>query len=141
MNNKKAATLWSFWLIAGIALIWNVLGAINFLVQMNPEMLQAYRESERIIIENRPLWATSGFALAVFAGSLSSLLLLLKKQAAFYGFVMSLVGVIITMIHSLSSGIDFGFGEILGIILMPILVAVFLIWYAKWVQKQAWFNS
>ncbi len=138
MNNKKTHTHWSFWLIAGIGLVWNTLGAINFLVQMNPEMLQAYRESERIMIENRPLWATAGFALAVFSGSLGSLLLLFKKQAAFYALVVSLLGVLITMVHSLSSGIHFGLGEVLGIILLPILVAVFLVWYANRVKSQGW---
>ena len=129
---------WSFWVIGVIALIWNLLGSVNFVVQMNPEMLSAYPESERAIIEGRPLWATGAFALGVLGGALGCVLLLLKKSIAFYVFIASLVGVIVTMIHTLTVGIGFGVGEILGIILMPVAVAALLIWYAKLAEKKGW---
>ncbi len=128
----------SFWIIGAVALVWNVMGVINFFVQMNPDMLAAYRESERAIIENRPAWATVAFAITVFGGSLGCLLLLLRKSVAYYLFIASLLGVIVTMTHTLGAGIDFGLGEILGIILMPLVVAAFLIWYSKQVQSKGW---
>jgi len=132
MNDKTVAGVhWSFWLIGAVALIWNVLGVVNFFVQMNPDMLAAYRESERAIIEGRPAWATAAFAVAVFGGALGCLLLLLRKSVAYYLFIASLLGVIVAMIHTLGGGIDFGLGEILGIIVMPLVVAAFLIWYSK----------
>lgn len=129
---------WSFWVIGAIALIWNVMGSISFFVQMNPEMLAQYRESERAIVEGRPVWATVGFAIAVFGGAFGSLLLLLRKSFAFYLFIASLLGVIVTMAHALGVGIDFGLGEILGIILMPLIVAAFLIWYSKYTVRTGW---
>lgn len=139
MGNKTAATVhWSFWLISIITLVWNVMGAINFVVQMFPEMISAYRESERAIIQGRPLWATIGFAVAVFGGSLGSFFLLLKKPVSYYFFVASLLAVIVTTAHTLSMGISFGIVEMFGIILMPLAVAVFLIWYARYVQRRAW---
>ncbi len=141
MNNKPVMSVhWSFWVVSAIALIWNVMGVINFFVQMNPDVLDAYRESERAIIEGRPTWATGAFAIAVFGGALGSLLLLLRKSAAFYVFIASLLGVIVTMIHTLGVGIDFGLGEILGIILMPLVVAAFLIWYAKQAESKGWIS-
>ena len=82
-------------------------------------LLTTYRESEHAIIEGRPTWATGGFAIAVFGGALGCLLLLLRKSAAYYLFIASLLGVVVTMLHTLGIGIDFGLGEILGIILMP----------------------
>jgi len=129
---------WSFWLIGIVALVWNVGGVINYFVQMNPEMLDAYRESERAIIEGRPAWATGAFAIAVFGGALGCLLLLLRKSVATYVFIASLLGVIVTMIHTLGVDIDFGPGEILGIVLMPIVLAVFLIWYSKYTESKGW---
>jgi len=141
MNDENVGGVhWSFWAIGAIALIWNVMGAINFFVQINPDMLAAYRESERAIIEGRPAWATGAFAIAVFGGTLGSLLLLLRKSAAYYLFVASLLGVIATMIHTLGVGIDFSFGEILGIILMPLMVAAFLIWYSKQAKSKGWIS-
>lgn len=129
---------WSFWAIGAVSLIWNVLSVVNFFVQMNPSMLEAYRESERAIVENRPLWATAMFAVAVFAGTLGSAALLVRKTLAFSLFIVSLVGVVGTMVHSLSLGIEFGVGEVLGIILLPLLVPAFLIWYSTFAARQGW---
>ncbi len=141
MNDKTVGGVHgSFWIIGVVALIWNVMGVINFIVQMNPDVLTAYRESERAIVEGRPVWATGGFAIAVFGGVLGCLLLLLRKSAAYYLFIASLLGVIVTMTHTLGVGIDFGLGEILGIILMPLVVAAFLIWYSKQARSKGWFS-
>ncbi len=141
MNDETVGGVhWSFWAIGAVALIWNVMGVINFFVQMNPDVLTAYRESEREIVEGRPAWATGGFAIAVFGGALGCLLLLLRKSAAYYLFIASLLGVIVTMTHILGVGIDFGLGEILGIILMPLVVAAFLIWYSKWAESKGWIS-
>jgi len=141
MNDKTVGGVpRSFWIVGAVALIWNVMGLINFFVQMNPDALAAYRESERAIIEGRPAWATGAFAIAVFSGSLGGLLLLLRKSAAFYVFIASLLGVIVTTIHTLGVGIDFGLGEILGIILMPLVVAAFLIWYSKQAESKGWIS-
>ncbi len=139
MNDKAVGSVhWSFWLIGAVMLIWNVMGCINFFVQMNPDVLAAYHESERAIVEGRPIWATGAFAIAVFGGALGCLLLLLRKSAAYYLFIASLLGVIVTMTHTLGVGIDFGLGEILGIILMPLVVAAFLIWYSKQAETKGW---
>jgi hypothetical protein len=89
-----------------------------------PELIgPAMRSSRR----NRHAWATGGFAIAVFGGTLGCLLLLLRRSAAYNLFIALLLGVIVTMTHALGVGIDFGLGEILGIILMPLAVAAFLI--------------
>lgn len=139
MSDEDVSTVhWSFWAISAVALIWNVMGAINFFMQMNPEMIVSYRPTERAIIEGRPLWATSGFAIAVFGGALGCILLLLRMALATWLFIPSLLGVVATMIHTLGIGIDFGLGEILGIILMPLAVATFLVWYAKLAESKGW---
>ncbi len=141
MNDEIVGVVnWRFWTIAAVALIWNAMGVINFFVQMNPDVLSAYRESERAIVEGRPAWATGGFAIAVFGGALGCLLLLLRKSAAYYLFIASLLGVIVTITHTLGLDIDFGLGEILGIILMPLVVAAFLIWYSKQAESKGWIS-
>ncbi|MBI3606942.1 MAG: hypothetical protein HY207_03130 [Nitrospirae bacterium] len=144
MNDETVGGVrWSFWTIGAVALIWNVMGVINFFGQMNAGMLAAMPESERAIIEGRPAWATGAFAIAVFGGALGSLLLLLRKSAAYYLFIASLLGVIVQMIPYLGmagSTIDYGPFEILLIILMPLVVAVFLIWYSKQAESKGWIS-
>jgi len=141
MNDESNSGVhWSFWLIGAIALIWNAMGVVNYFMQMNPDVLELYRESERAIIEGRPAWATGAFAIAVFGGTLGSLLLLLRKSAATYLFVVSLLGVIGAMVHTLGVGVEFGLGEMLGIILMPLAVAAFLTWYSRHAEGKDWFH-
>jgi len=129
---------WSFWAVGVVSMIWNLLSVVNFFVQMNPAMLDAYRESERTIVEGRPSWATAMFAVAVFAGALGSIAVLVRRSIAVPLFMLSFVGVVGTMIHSLSLGIEFSAGEILGIIVMPMVVPVFLIWYSRFAARQGW---
>ena len=117
------------------------MGCINFFVQMNPEMISSYKETEQAIIQDRPAWATVGFAIAVFGGTLGCVYLLFKKSTAFYLFIASLLGVVVTMIHALSIAVSFSFSEIIGIIFMPLLVAVFLVWYSKYTEKKGWIST
>ncbi len=85
MNDKTVGGVhWSFWTIGAVALIWNAMGVINFLSQMNVETLAAMPALHRVIIEGRPAWATGAFAIAVFGGALGCLPLLLRKSAAYY---------------------------------------------------------
>jgi hypothetical protein len=140
--NDKAVTRvhWSFWSISAIALVWNVLGSVNFFMQMNPDMLDAYRESERAIIQGRPAWATGAFAIAVIVGALGGLLLLLRKSAATYMFIASLAGVVVTMIHTLGVDYDFSLVEILVMVLMPFVVAALLVWYSRYAEGRGWIS-
>jgi len=142
MNDETVGCIrWSFWAIGAVTLIWNVMGVINFLVQMNAHALASFPESHRAIVVGRPAWATGAFAIAVFGGALGCLLLLLRKPAAYYLFIASLLGVIVQLIHTLgiaSSTIDFSPFEISMIILMPLVVAAFLIWYSKWAESKGW---
>jgi hypothetical protein len=132
---------WSFWLIAIFMLIWNVLGSVNLLMQLDPEMVSSYRDNEQAIIQGRPLWATIGFVLSVFGGAIGCLLLLIKEHSAFYIFIVSLVGTVVAAAHSISLGINYGAGEIIGIILMPVLVSLFLVWYTKYTQGKGWLKT
>ncbi len=139
MNTSATNTHhWSFWLIAILMLLWNILGCINFVVQLNPDMLAAYRQSEQAIIHLRPWWATLGFFVAVFAGALGCLLLLFKKSWAFWVFSASLMGVIVTMLHTLSSSAHFTLGEWVGLIILPVVLAALLMAYTHYAINKGW---
>jgi hypothetical protein len=44
------------------------------------------------------------------------------------------------MTHTLGVDIDFGVGVILGLIVLPPVVAAFLIWYSKWSESKGWIS-
>lgn len=141
MSNEKAGGVhWSFWIIGAVALIWNLMGSMNYVMQMNTDAVASMPETHRAIIDGRPQWATGGFAIGVFGGAIGALLLLLRKSAAVYVFVGSLIGVIVTMIHTLGLGITFGAFELVTMVVMPIVFAAFLIWYSRRAESKGWIN-
>lgn len=134
MAINAAKSHWSFWIISTVALIWNLLGVLNFLGQLDPDAVSAMPDSHRALIENRPLWGTLAFGIAVFGGVAGCLLLLLRNRMAIALFVISLVGIIVQLIPSLitmSSGIQFSAVEIVLAFIMPVIIGLFLIGYAR----------
>ena len=140
MNEKTVMSVhWSFWAIVAVTLIFNVMGAVNYVVQINADSLAAFPEEYRPIIEGRPAWATAAFAIAVFGGSLGCLLLLLRKSVAVYVFTASLLGVIVTIVHIYGVA---GFSSLaiwIGV-LMQLAVSVFLVWYSRRVEGRGWIS-
>ena len=124
----------SFWIIGAFALVWNALGGVNFMSQMNPEIVAGLPESHRAIIEGRPIWATGGFAVGVFGGAVAALMLLLRKRIAVPVFLVSLIGVLVTTPHSARiamSPVHFTAMETFIMVILPVIVAGLLLWYAK----------
>lgn len=134
-NNNVTSVHWRFWVICAFALVWNGMGCVNFIMQTNAEALSSYPEAARVLVESRPAWATGAFAIAVFGGLLGCLLLLAKKSVAFYMYVGSLLGVVITNIHTYLAGASI---EIWVGSLMSLVVGVFLVRYSKWVEAKGW---
>ena len=140
MNDETVGQVhWSFWVICIVTLLFNAMGDINYFVQVNADSLDSFPEQYRPIIEGRPAWATGAFAIAVFGGSLGCVLLLLKKPAAFYVFIASLLGVIVTMVH-IYGVVGFSSLEVWMGVLMQLVVTVFLVWYSKLVMHKLWFS-
>jgi hypothetical protein len=133
-----------FKIVAIIAFIWNLLGVLAFVGQMfmTPEMLAELPVAEQELYANTPIWATAAFAVAVFAGAIGSLLLLMKKGLATPVLTLSLVGVLVQMFHSFFMSKSFDvYGP--GAAVMPmmvIVIAVFLVWLANKAQKIGWFS-
>jgi hypothetical protein len=125
---KKTST--KFYIIAVLALIWNLMGVGAYLVQafMTEEMIATLPEEQQaeFLIEY-PAWHTAFFALAVFGGALACFLLLAKKKMAYYLFIISGICAFAHQGYSLAT-------VELSSIVMPIMIiifCIFLIWYSK----------
>lgn len=139
-DNSAKSSQWSFRIIGAVALLWSILGIVNFITQLNADVVAAMPATHRAIIDGRPAWATLGFALAVFGGAVGALLLLLKRKEAFYALLLSLLGVIAATIHALGLDIEFAPYEWLLMIYLPVIVAVFLVWYFKYSERRGWLD-
>jgi hypothetical protein len=123
-----------FWIIAVLALVWNVLGVATYLMQVTtgPEALADLPEAERLLLTNIPAWVTGAYAVGVFGGTLGALGLLLRKGWAVPVFFVSLMAILVQMGHALFLT---NMLEVLGptSAIMPnviIVIAAFLLWYA-----------
>ncbi|APY12362.1 hypothetical protein BWZ22_14515 [Seonamhaeicola sp. S2-3] len=127
-----------FWIISVIALIWNGMGVNAYLQQAyDTESYRAmYTEEQLEIAANMPIWVTATFAIAVFAGALASIGLLLRKSWSVKLWILSLIAVIIQMgyilINSYASSIE--------MTIMIILLAFLFVWFARKSEAKGWLS-
>ena len=130
---------WSFWVVGTVGIVFNLLGCLNYLSQMDPEQVAAMPETYRSIVESRPAWGTAAFATAVFAGLLGCILLLLRQRSAIYVLDVALVGTVMAQVPYLglanfpmSAWVGWG---------SQLFVAAFLVWYAWRSDKKGCFKK
>jgi len=121
--------------IALLAIVWNLLGVGSYLMHayMSDEAIAQLPENQQALYVNIPAWYTAAFAIAVFAGAIGSILLLLKKKLASPVLILSLLGIIVQMYYNLfiSKSMEvYGPGSMVMPILI-ILVGIFLVWYSN----------
>lgn len=131
----------SFWIIGGVALVWNLIGLMLYYMQVSatPETLAAvYSEAEYEFLVSIPIWATTAHAIAVTAGVLGCILLLMRNAWAMPVFIVSLIGILVQDIYSfvIANGIEV-WG--VGVIILPIVVlviAIGLVFYSRSAKDQ-----
>jgi hypothetical protein len=139
--NGKPPT--AFWIVGSVALVWNLIGLMLYYMQVSAtdEVLRAaYGDAEYEYLSSIPTWVTSAYAIAVTAGVLGCILLLMRKAWAIYAFIVSLVAIIVQDTYSfvLSDAMTV-FGT--GVIVIPIVVliiAVGLVFYSRSAKDNGW---
>lgn len=122
----------SFWIIAGLGVVWNLMGCLNFITQMNAEAVAQMPELYQLIIATRPLWATLAFAVAVFGGAVGCILLLLRARMAAPVLLVSLIAVVLTMIQTIL---------VVGLTpstFLALMVGGALFWYSTIAARVGW---
>lgn len=131
-----------FWIIAVLALIWNIMGVFQYLSStlMKDEMMELMTEDQLALMDSLPSWYTAAFAIAVFSGLLGCLLLLMRRKWAVPVFLVSLLAVLVQMGYWLLATDAM---EVYGTqaVIMPlivIIVAIFLYFYSKGASQKNW---
>lgn len=132
----------SFWIIAVLALLWNLIGIAMFYMQiaMTPEQLVAMPAEQRAVYDATPSWLNAAFAVAVFGGALGALGLLLGKRWAVPMFLLSLLGLLVQMLGAYAVTPAWSAYGAAGLA-MPILlvaIAVFLWLYSRKAAARGW---
>lgn len=86
-----------YWAVAALALLWEALGCFAYLnqVSMDSAALAGLPAEQREIWTAMPGWAVGAYAVAVWAGLLGAVGLLLRRRWARLAFTASLAGVVV----------------------------------------------
>lgn len=140
-NEINKPPVW-FWVVAVLAVAWNAMGVLAYVadVSQSPEELASQGEIIANLYAARPAWAVGAFAVAVFAGLLGGLSLLLRVKFAVGFFYLSLIALLIQNVYW------FGIAKAYQLFpasthAMPVVVfviAVLLIWFARLSAAKSW---
>ena len=143
MTQENSSPKW-FLIVSIVALIWNLLGLMAFVSQitMTAETIAQLPAAEQALYQNIPLWATAAFAIAVGAGTLACIVLLMKKSMAKIIFIASLIGVLVQNFHSFFVIDAMAVYGVTGIImpLLVIVIGVALIMLSQKAIDNQWIN-
>lgn len=144
MNDQINKLPTSYWIIAVVGLIWNLMGVMNFFGQtfMSDETMASLPEAQQELFQSVPLWMTIVFAIAVFTGTLGCIGLLLKKAWAVPLFLISLVTIVIQMSYSF---LITDYADIMGITSVIVMISIFVIaavlyFYSTQSKKKGWIS-
>lgn len=121
-------------------LLWNLMGLLAFVAQMmmTEEAMSAFPAEQQELFKNIPSFVYIFFALAVIAGVLGCILLLMRNKLAVPVLALSLLGVLVQYGHMFFMTKTM---EIMGAgaMVMPIvvvLISIALVPYAIMCQKK-----
>jgi len=142
MRDTTVKTPWHLWLVGVIALLFNAIGAFDFVMAMaqgadymastgmTPAQIAHY--------QNMPAWMTVDWAIGVWGAFLASILLLLRRKLAFILFVVSLAAFMVSLLYMyvLTDG-----GAVMGGMMAVVnaVIAILLVvftWYSHAMGKR-----
>jgi hypothetical protein len=131
-----------FFVVAVIALLWNAAGlmAVGADLRLSAADIAALSPDQQAMYAARPGWSVVGSVLAVGAGTLGCVLLLLRKRLAAAVFALSLVGVVVQDIGIfVVAGAGKG-GDPVPFVLqgLVLVIAVGLLLLARRAQGRSW---
>lgn len=125
-----------FWVVAIIAILWYAFGVYNYLMQafLTKEQVTELSNVDQLFYDDLPAWYVSAFAIAVFAGLVAAISLLIRKRWAYILFIVSFLAVGIQQFYVLT---EINPRDIL-LSLSAIVIAVFLVWFSKRAAARKW---
>ena len=142
MSQSTAKTPVWFWVIAIIAVLWNLVGVMSFvgMTTTTPEKITEMPAAEQALYNNTPVWSTIAFAIAVFGGLIGSLLLTLRKNLAMPFFIASMAGIIIQFGYwfLMTNAVEVYGAQTYTMPAMVTIIAAFLIWFSRLSNAKGW---
>jgi hypothetical protein len=140
-TTNSAVPVW-YWVIAAVALLWNLMGCAFFGMEMFAQeaAMESMTEAQKEWVRSIPGWVYFVYGLAVLSGVAGSIGLFLRKGWAILMFTVSLIAVIVQMVYTMLIG---GGLQAMGPsgLAMPSLVigiAAALLWFSRFARSRNW---
>lgn len=140
-SQENAVPTW-FWIVAGLAVVWNLIGASAFIADLtrSAEDIAKFPQYAQDAYAMRPSWALVAFGFAVLGGLLGSILLVLRKSMATTVLLVSLLAILVQDVfwygmaktHLTHPPAD----HILPVLV--ITIAILLLWFARSANGKGW---
>ncbi len=140
-KTEVARAPWHFWVVGVAALLWNAMGALDYLMTQtrNEEYMSQFTPEQLSFFYGLPTWVIATWATAVWCGVLGALLLLARRRQAAWLFLVSLVAMVVTTFQNyvLSNGMEvMGDAFSLGFTVAIFLLALVFFLYARAMHKR-----
>ena len=136
----------AFWVIGGLLAVWNLSGLYQYYLAstITPDQLKdaGYSAVQVAHVLGTPAWAHSGYAIAVNAGVLGVIFLLLRKSWAIPMFVLSLIGALVQYLDAflLRGALEHFNPWWLLVPISVIVVCILEIWYSRRAKAKGWLS-
>ena len=144
IHAKLAVPLW-YWIIAVVALLWNLLGCLFFAIEMFAQeaAIESFTDEQKEWARSTPGWIYAVYALAVSTGVLGSIGLLARQRWSVAMFAISLAAVLVQMIYTMliAGGLQAMGPTALIMPAVVIAIAAALLWISWFALKRGWLAS
>jgi hypothetical protein len=143
VDAPRATTPWHLWAVAVLSLLWNGYGGYDY--YMSQTLGDAYfktqgmNQAQMDFIHAYPTWMVADWAIGVWSSVLGSLLLFARSRFAFHAFVVSVIGILISLVYAYVLRLaPLGAVNALTVTMQGAItvVCLLLIWYAWAMTKR-----
>ena len=140
-QTKSAVPVW-YWVIATVALLWNLMGCASFAMEIFAQeaMMETMTDAQKEWARSVPSWIYFVYAVAVTTGVVGSVGLFMRKGWAIAMYAICLVAVIVQMGYTMIIGGGLQAMGPSGAImpLLVIIVAAALLWFSWFARNRGW---
>jgi hypothetical protein len=139
MNGSFAAKApWHLWLVGVLSLLWDGFGTFDFTAtaaRVEPYLAQ-FPPAMMDYIDTLPAWMWVVWFVGVFGGLVGAVLLLLRRKAAVWAFVLSFAGAAISRLTSIVDPPPPEAGDNPALAWIIIVLAIAQVAYAAWLGRR-----
>ena len=138
---RTAVPFW-YWIIAVVALLWNLLGCLIFAAELFAQemAIASFTEEQKEWARSTPGWIYAVYALAVSTGVVGSIGLLARQRWAIPMFAISLPAVLVQMVYTMliAGGLQATGPTGLVMPALVIAIAAALLWFSWFARNRGW---